>query len=303
MSTSLLMSDDLRGVLEDIAVSPKQKLFAGSFFRRMGRAFRGEDATVGVARAGLSAAERHLVTMHRRELALTLQQAFYAQFFAPGGPAGFFFPTKEPLSKEQWEDQARFARDTAPTAAFQSRTTTWLHRLLNGESLVSNTEYQGLLTASTLLVDSPRNQLYSGIVHKAFNRDRAAIAVLSPLITSATSDVRVEALRSMQNLLSKFGRSTDAIRLGLRTLALLDSLGRGEESERELAGIAFRMLSDGTHVAVPGWAQRIAHDHESGVRVAFKGIVASVSPGRPTSNLECDLLDSDPLKALCLNSQ
>ena len=106
MSAPQLISDDLRGVLEDIAAAPKQRLFAGSFFRQMGLAFRGEDATVGVARAGLSAAERHLVAMHRRELALTLQQAFYAQFFAPGGPAGLFFPRKEPMAKDEWEDQA-----------------------------------------------------------------------------------------------------------------------------------------------------------------------------------------------------
>jgi len=99
--TSFAISPDLRGVLEDIAAQPKQRLFAGTFFRRMHEAFRGEDATVGIAQAGLSTAERHLVAMHRRELGRVLLEGWYATFLRPGGPGGLLRPSRElPCAEE-----------------------------------------------------------------------------------------------------------------------------------------------------------------------------------------------------------
>ncbi len=296
MSAPQLISDDLRGVLEDIAAAPKQRLFAGSFFRQMGLAFRGEDATVGVARAGLSAAERHLVAMHRRELALTLQQAFYAQFFAPGGPAGLFFPAKEPMAKDEWEDQARFARDTAPTAAFQSGTTTWLHRLLSGESVRTATEFQSLLAASRLLCESPLTQLYSGIAYDSFGLGASATAVFTSLLKRAPARIQVASMRCLQSTLTDRGNHIGAHFLCLQTLARVDSEGWEEEVIMELATLAMREHAHEHGLPIPDWARSAARNQESGMQTAYREIIDSMRAAKSAALGLCEFIDSDPME-------
>ena len=117
--SAFTISDELRGILEDVAKSPKQRLFAGKFFSALHGAFAADIEPVGVARPGLSAAERELVRMHRRELSLCLLEGFYAHFFAPGGPSTTACASVEPKSDESRMGGARFSRDSAPAQAFK----------------------------------------------------------------------------------------------------------------------------------------------------------------------------------------
>ncbi|MDF1798048.1 MAG: hypothetical protein P1V81_02640 [Planctomycetota bacterium] len=189
------MHPDLRGVLEDIAAQPEQRLFAGTYFRRMHEAFLGEDATVGIAQSGLSSAERHLVAMHRRELSSVLLEAFYSNFFSPGGPSGLLQPVEQPMSRSDWEETARFARDTSPSDAFADGVGPWLHRLLDGKAPIGMAGYSGMLAASLRLASSSYAQLYSGIVYGRYDADRAALGTWASLVRRSPAVVKLSALR------------------------------------------------------------------------------------------------------------
>jgi len=263
---SLTIGDDLRGVLEDLAASPRQTLFGGTLHQRLQLAMNAEPTAIGANPTGLSKVERHLVAMHRRELAKVLNQAFYAEFFKPTGPAGLFRAAKEPCSKSAWNSKARATRDLAPHEAFTDGSGKWLHRLLDGQSLDSPVAFQSLLAASLRLSDSPRTRLFSGVAHQASESDAQALAVLSSLSRRAPDPEQLTALRCVQAISAKHGPVLQTLRLSFRALKLLEHSGREKEFAIEVATLAYRHSVYHWPFDLPDWV----HDHAVNHRVAFE---------------------------------
>lgn len=257
------ISDDLRGVLEDIAKSSKQQLFSGYLLSHMDTVFASQGEIARATQPGLSPAERHVLRMHRQELALALQHGFFNQFFATGGPAeriGTY--AEKPLSSD-WRDRAIFARDTAGAESFMPGTGRWLRRLLNGETLTTNTQYQSLLAASLRLAESPNAHLYSGLSHRAYNCDTAALAKFTRLFKNSPPPMQLHAIRPAQNLLLDHGQIAYASIIGHQAIQVIASTGNPQLLARELATMVIRKKKYGQAWRVlPSQAKWVASQPE-----------------------------------------
>ncbi len=109
---------DLAQVLEDIANDSRAKLLrvpnSGDIVRMM------RPEPVGVAAPGLTAAERHLLEVHREEVVFLLRQKCLGLFFASDAAENRFNRCLTPttkhdiLSKEDWAVRSKIAFDRCP---------------------------------------------------------------------------------------------------------------------------------------------------------------------------------------------
>ncbi len=237
------IGEDLRGVLEDVAKSKKQQLFAGNYFNKLHTAFDAKVETVGVAMPGLSSAERELITMHRRELSMCLLHGFYAHFFAEPHGVNPIVATAEISTFESRKENAHFARDFAPTESFRDGTTLWLHRLLENEPITRYKDFLSLAAAATRLDDSPFGTLYQGYAHYTYGNMRAAKSRLSHLVKSTPLALRIPALRTLQSVMFELDQDEGALGVSFGIIGITSRLGMQEELVSELGRLAANRLA------------------------------------------------------------
>jgi len=243
MST-FTIGDDLRGILEDVVKSDKQRLFAGNYFKNLHTEFNHKPEQIGVATAGLSSAERELVKLHRRELSLCLLNGFYAHFTA--GPVGQnpMAPTGPAQSLETRSQEAKFARDFAPTAAIKPGTMPWLHRLLEDEPIRNYEDFLSLAAAARRLHDSPYGSLYQGCSFYSFGRLKAARACLSSISNNSPLAPRILASRTLQSTHHRIGSIEAGLSVSFELMRLFEAMGHEDELLAELERLAVSRLLD-----------------------------------------------------------
>ena len=131
--SSLTIDPDLRGALEDlIKEDGRGKLFKGLGVGEIAGAFALPDQTASFAQTGLTSVERHILAVHRDELAFVLNSAFITNHHATPESGGKRFHDGEVLDLADLADHARRVRDHATPAAYRHGTLRFLAKICNG---------------------------------------------------------------------------------------------------------------------------------------------------------------------------
>ncbi len=163
MST-LTLDPELRGVLEDVVKqSPDSSIFTDFTPTRFQKTFTLPDQTISIARAGLSTAERELVSVHREKLAWVLREAFFVNFYADGGSL-WMTPPDDLVERASLAVRAERVRDTARSAAYRYRSGHYLRRVAAGAVVRGAADLSSLLIASLRLVDHSKTRLGHAIL-------------------------------------------------------------------------------------------------------------------------------------------
>lgn len=217
--TTFPISEDLRGVLEDVAAQPKHRLFAASGFRQTFEAFDHGEDVVRPSLTGLSTAERHLLRVHRDELALGLLHGFYNHFLAPGGPGEKLNLTGTRAPDDEWKTRASYARDNARPAAFEKGVATWLHRLLRDRPPATVHEYFDLAVTTARLTRAERAAIDSGMCLMATNSFAAANGILERLATPRESNALSLSLSLQGACAFRMGDFKKSLRLEVESMS------------------------------------------------------------------------------------
>lgn len=239
------ISEDLRGVLEDVVKEPKQRLFAGTCLQQAARGFDEIGDLTLTTRTGLSSAERHLLRVHKEELARALLFGFYYSFFAEGGPGQALNPLIPDPKQPRWKDHAEFARNNALPEAFAPGSARWLHRLLRGRPPQTFLEYHELAVAAERLTGTPTGRLYQGL-----NFDRAG---------------KVGSAKSAFSQVCRYGSDMDR-RTALQQLSTLEV-----NSDMYMSGFGFELQALSLAYSLPNYP-------ELGNHIARALVLANLNP-------------------------
>ena len=218
--SSFTISEDLRGVLEDVVKEPKQRVFAGTCLQLAAKGFDEVGDLTLTTRTGLSSAERHLLRVHKEELARALLFGFYYNFFAEGGPGRRLNLIGQSEADSSWRRNAEFARNNALPEAFAPGSATWLHRLLKGQSLRTTQEYHELAVAAERLTGSVSARLYRGLNYEVFGRVGRARSIYEDVWRYGKPSDQRAALQQLSAIQVNEGRKDVGFASELQALSL-----------------------------------------------------------------------------------
>ena len=286
------ISEDLRGVLEDVVKEPKQRLFAGTCLQQAARGFDEIGDLTLTTRTGLSSAERHLLRVHKEELARALLFGFYYSFFAEGGPGRRLNLIGRSEAGSSWRRNAEFARNNALPEAFAPGSATWLHRLLKGQPLRTTQDYHELAVAAERLTGSVTARLYRGLNLHTSGKSGAAQGLLRQVARDGAFPDRHPAMRKCASIEVLNGDFNAALSLEAQSLLLAE--GEGEENlVREGLG---SLLILQVAVTKPGTdpAPRVMEIAADRKEAAISSLtqIADLHPGVPMwHGIACRILD------------
>ena len=164
--SSITLDPDLRQALEDVAKkSPTGGIFAGLGAGDIKGSFPLPDQSISVAKSGLSSAERHILQVHRGELAWVLEEAFLVNYL-PTFEGNIDVECETPEfqtnlpSLEELGGEARKRQELAPPEAFRYRTGLFISKITRAEPIPSHKEQLSLLVAAMRLRDSSFARYY-----------------------------------------------------------------------------------------------------------------------------------------------
>lgn len=173
--SSFTMDPDLRQALEDVVkASPSNGVFKGLGAMGVRGAFVLPDQPISIARAGVSSAERHILKVHRGELAWLLEEAFRISHLEAIGPDPDIEPQENLGTMEQLVPQAERIEERMPPLAMRYRSGYFLGRVLAGQPIKSADDRASMLVAAMRLRDSGFARYSYAHVELKRGRTRAA---------------------------------------------------------------------------------------------------------------------------------
>lgn len=199
MATDLPALDPrLEEVLRDIAADPRARLFTCDV-ERMVRGLGSAPVHASVSTAGLTSAERQLLTIGRDEVARLFLIAFRERLEAEQD--GSFVYTHERMSPAAWEARARTAQSRGfagreervrlarPVQSAQAMTTGELLAACIHKDEARSIDRADLLAASQRLADRPTTRVYTGIEFVMRGRYAAARSILTAVLREHSTPI------------------------------------------------------------------------------------------------------------------
>ena len=213
--SSLTIDPDLRGALEDlIKEDGRGKLFRGLGVGEIAGAFALPDQTASFAQTGLTSVERHILAVHRDELAFVLNSAFITNHHATPESGGKRFHDGEVLDLADLANHARRVRDHATPAAYRHGTLRFLAKICNGEPIRNREELSSLTIASMRLIDTYKPRVYYAQNLMAHGKIEPALTVLTERWKTRDPIARVYIGAGLRAIAGYQGRFEDEIQIG-----------------------------------------------------------------------------------------
>lgn len=250
----LNIDPDLRQALEDVAkASPTNGIFAGLGSGQIRGAFALPDQEISVARAGLCTAERHVISVHRVELARILNQAFVTSHYALEGIGDRRFYDGEVLELGDLVARTEAAKRVTPPDAFRYRSGYFLSKIVSGEPISNLDEQASLTVASMRLHDTFQARTYYSTSYLERGGFQVAYEGLMNLMDAGHPLQAAYASGLWRQALEKQGRLREAMQMGERAARLarevdLRDLGCDEAGLAVLRRIQARLGVDINHI-------------------------------------------------------
>jgi len=225
--SSFAMDPDLRQALEEVAkASPSNGVFSGLGATGVRGAFALPDQPISIARAGISSAERHILQVHRGELAWLLEEAFRISHLEAIGPDPDIEPQENLGTMEDLVPQAERIQERIPPLAMRYRSGLFLGRVLAGQPIKSADDRASMLVAAMRLRDSSFARYSYAHVELKRGRTRAARQAAECLLDEGDPMMAAYAHSLFREALRCEGDIPQAVRHGLAALGLGMSTGR-----------------------------------------------------------------------------
>lgn len=248
--SSLTLDPDLRQALEDVAKkSPTGGIFAGLGAGDIKGSFPLPDQSISVAKSGLSSAERHILQVHRGELAWVLEEAFLVNYLPTlkgNVDAEFQDPDFQAKLSSPGEltSSATQVQESANPLAFRYRTGLFVAKLAHGERISNQKELQSMLVAAMRLRDSAFARYYYAHTHLKGGSLDVAMRSASNLVSSGEAKMGAYAHSLYREALHRRGNYNEsvshgtlaaerAIQSGNRKLALTEAVLLLREAVRQ----------------------------------------------------------------------
>lgn len=289
--SALAISDNLRDVLEDIVADPKQRLFAGTCLPRVVDSFHAQPEIVRPSCTGLSAAEQHLLRVHREELSRALLHGFYNHFFAEGGPAARQNLHGVVDPDQTWKRNAHFARDNAMPAAFTEGTASWLHRLLQDRGPKSFEDYHWLTVTAETLTGSSTAQLYRGLNYDVAGKCGSAASLYELVTRTGSLKDKHASLERLGILLANQGRLDQSVIIEIEALEVALQVLDANAVGMNLARIQVLSIASGTAPRLQPKLDSLLGEFSTTVQSSLIEI-AETQPSSPYwQGITCGVLD------------
>lgn len=234
--SSFVMDPDLRQALEDVVkASPSNGVFSGLGATGVRGAFALPDQPISIARAGISSAERHILQVHRGELAWLLEEAFRISHLQVIGPDPDIEPQENLGTMEDLVPQAERVQERTPPLAMRYRSGYFLGKVLMGQPIKSADERGSLLVAAMRLRDSSFARHGYAHVELKRGRTRAARQAAECLLDGGDPMMAAYAHSLYREAFRCEGDIPHAVRHGMAALDLGMSTGRVPLARTEAA--------------------------------------------------------------------
>lgn len=225
-----LIPDDLRGVLEDVAADSRAGLFRVAP-ADIARRARGGAEPVSVARAGVSAAERELLEVHRTELAWLLREAFLQWFYSQPDRSTRSTHLGQRTPAGSWH--RRRDRLDGSSSILQDRPSD-RELLSRAFSTTAPNDGAALLEASLRLESAPNAVVYLAQERISIGAPATAALLLRSILGPGLGVlVDASAHQALAMALSDQGLREDAADLHERALVILESAAAGANAARQ----------------------------------------------------------------------
>jgi len=219
--SSLTLDPDLRQALEDVAKkSPTGGIFAGLGAGDIKASFPLPDQSISVAKSGLSSAERHILQVHRGELAWVLEEAFLVNYL-PTFEGNVDVECETPEfqaslpSLEQLSSETRRLQELATPEAFRYRTGLFISKITRAEPIPNHKEQLSLLVAAMRLRDSSFARYYYAQSSLKAGALEVAARSASKLLTSGEARMGAYAHTLYREKLQLQGRFYESVPHGI----------------------------------------------------------------------------------------
>ena len=271
--SSLTIDPDLRGALEDlIKEDGRGKLFRGLGVGEIAGAFALPDQTASFAQTGLTSVERHILAVHRDELAFVLNSAFITNHHATPESGGKRFHDGEVLDLADLANHARRVRDHATPAAYRHGTLRFLAKICNGEPIRNREELSSLTIASMRLIDTYKPRVYYAQNLTELGQDAEALNAIHPRLASSDPIGFIYVGEAVRRLLSRADRIRDAYHLAMQVARASFRYGHVQQCVRENVWI---LLNAGERLIQRDVA--LAAVREIGVGVPYSEIASELT--------------------------